>query len=285
MLQHLKVCAVLPAYNAARTIEKTVAAIDRAVVDDVIVVDDASTDATREITVRLGVRYAFHRRNCGYGGNQKTCYALALETGADLVVMLHPDYQYEPRLLPALTQMLASGVYDVAIGSRILGQGARRGGMPLYKYVSNRVLTLAQNALIGQKLSEYHTGYRAFTRRVLTSLPLLANSDDFVFDNQMLVQCHLWGFRIAEISCPTSYTPEASSIGFRRSVRYGCGVLGASREAAAVRLGLPAPAYLRRESAGRFQLSAAAVRDRIADTNVPATGLFTAPGGGAEADR
>jgi glycosyltransferase involved in cell wall biosynthesis len=268
MLQGLKICAVLPAYNAERTLERTVAAIDRAVVDEILVVDDASTDRTREITVRLGVSYAFHRRNLGYGANQKTCYALALASGADIVVMLHPDYQYEPRLLPALAGMLASGIYDVAIGSRILGRGALRGGMPLYKYVSNRFLTFAQNALIGQKLSEYHTGYRAFSRKVLETLPLLANSDDFVFDNQMLVQCHLWGFRLAEISCPTAYFPEASSINFRRSVRYGCGVLGVSLAAAAVKRGFRAPHFLDRASAAAHRLSPAAALPRIADSNV-----------------
>jgi len=272
MLHGLKICAVLPAYNAARTLEKTVTAIDRTVVDDILVVDDASTDETRRVTVRLGVNYAFHRRNHGYGGNQKTCYALALASGADIVIMVHPDYQYEPRLLPALASMLASGVYDVAIGSRILGRGALQGGMPFYKYVSNRALTFAQNLLIGQKLSEYHTGYRAFTRQVLSSLPLLANSDDFVFDNQMLVQCHRWGFRIAEISCPTAYFPEASSINFGRSVRYGFGVLGVSAAAARARLGLPIPAYLDPGQADRFRLSAGAISERIAESNLPLAG-------------
>ncbi|HEX3730149.1 MAG TPA: glycosyltransferase family 2 protein [Opitutaceae bacterium] len=272
MINGLKICAVLPAYNAARTLEKTVAAIDRTVVDEILVVDDASTDQTREITVRLGVSYAFHGRNVGYGANQKTCYALALASGADIVVMLHPDYQYEPRLLPSLAGMLASGVYEVAIGSRILGRGALQGGMPLYKYVSNRALTFGQNLLIGQKLSEYHTGYRAFARKVLMELPLLANSDDFVFDNQMLVQCHRWGFRIAEISCPTAYFPEASSINFRRSVRYGFGVLAVSVAAAAGRLGLPGPAYLDRSRAAQFRISAQALRDRIVETNVPGAG-------------
>jgi glycosyltransferase involved in cell wall biosynthesis len=273
MIQRQKVCAVLPAYDAALTLEKTVAAIDRSVVDDVIVVDDASRDATREITKRLGLSYAFHHRNHGYGANQKTCYSLALATGADIVVMLHPDYQYEPRLLPALAEMVASGVYDVAIGSRILGRGAVRGGMPLYKYVSNRFLTLAQNILTGQKLSEYHTGYRAFSRRVLATLPLLANSDDFIFDNQMLVQCRHWGFRIAEISCPTKYFPEASSINFRRSLRYGLGVLGVSTAFAATKGGLPAPAYLDWTRAGHYTLSTELVRKRVRDTNIALSGV------------
>jgi glycosyltransferase involved in cell wall biosynthesis len=268
MINHLKVCAVLPAYNAAATLERTVAAIDRSVVDDIIVVDDASRDATREVTLRLGLHYAFHRENHGYGGNQKTCYTLALATGADVVVMLHPDYQYEPLLLPALAQMIASGVYDVAIGSRILGKGALRGGMPIYKYASNRFLTFAQNLLIGQKLSEYHTGYRAFSRKVLETLPLLANSDDFIFDNQMLVQCHHWGFRIAEISCPTKYFPEASSINFCRSLRYGLGVLGVSMARAGTRLGLPPPIYLDRERAPGFLLEAATIRRRISESNI-----------------
>jgi glycosyltransferase involved in cell wall biosynthesis len=262
-----KVCVVLPAFNAARTLERTLEGLDRSVADMVIVVDDASTDGTREITRRLGVRYAFHRRNHGYGANQKTCYALALETGCDIAVMLHPDYQYDPRLVPALAHVIASGVYDVALGSRILGRGAVAGGMPLYKYVSNRFLTLFQNILIGQKLSEYHTGYRAFSRRVLEALPLLENSDDFLYDNQMLVQCHWWGFRIAEVSCPTKYFPEASSINFARSLRYGFGTLGVSFDCLRGRLGLPTPAYLDRRS-GRGTLSVEAVRERIAETNI-----------------
>ena len=268
MIHQQRVCAVLPAYNAVRTLRATVEQIDRSVVDDIIVVDDGSTDGTRELIAAMNLRYAFHRGNHGYGGNQKTCYTLALATGADIVVMLHPDYQYEPRLLPALVHMIASGVYDVAIASRILGKGARIGGMPLYKYVSNRVLTLAENLLIGQKLSEYHTGYRAFSRRVLETLPLLANSDDFVFDNQMLVQCHHWGFRIAEISCPTKYFAEASSINFRRSVRYGFGTLGVGIAQALTRAGLPAPAYLNKDTAAQYRLSQDFVKLRVADTNV-----------------
>jgi glycosyltransferase involved in cell wall biosynthesis len=271
MIYQQKVCAVLPAYNAVRTLRRTVEHIDRSVVDDIIVVDDGSTDGTRDLIVAMNLRYAFHERNQGYGGNQKTCYTLALATGADIVVMLHPDYQYEPRLLPALAHMVASGVYEVAIGSRILGKGARTGGMPLYKYVANRALTLAENLLIGQKLSEYHTGYRAFSRRVLETLPLLANSDDFVFDNQMLVQCHHWGFRIAEISCPTKYFPEASSINFRRSVRYGFGTLGVGLAQALTRIGLPAPLYLNKDTAAEYRLSRDTVSPRVADTNVLST--------------
>jgi glycosyltransferase involved in cell wall biosynthesis len=268
MIGHQKVCAVLPAYNAARTLEKTIAHLDRTLVDDIIVVDDGSKDETRQLTQKLGLQYAFHRRNHGYGGNQKTCYALALAQGADIVVMLHPDYQYEPLLLPALAHMVASGVYDVAIASRILGHGAIEGGMPLYKYISNRALTFAQNVLIGQKLSEYHTGYRAFSRRVLETLPLLANSDDFIFDNQMLVQCHAWGFKISEISCPTKYFAEASSINFRRSLRYGFGTLGVSLAYRLSRWGLRPPTYLQRETADRFKLSLAAAQARIAESNI-----------------
>lgn len=268
MIQQKRICAVLPAYNAARTLRRTIDALDRSVVDDIIVVDDGSTDETRAITQSLGVRYAFHRENHGYGGNQKTCYTLALETGADVAVMLHPDYQYEPLLLPALAQMVASGVYDVAIASRILGKGALRGGMPRYKYVSNRFLTLTQNILIGQKLSEYHTGYRAFSRAVLETLPLAANSDDFIFDNQMLVQCQHWGFRIAEISCPTKYFAEASSINFRRSVRYGLGVLGVSLAYRLTHLGWRTPPYLDKSTAASYRLSTELARVRVAETNV-----------------
>lgn len=268
MINNQHVTVVLPAYNAAKTLERTLSHVDRSIVDDVIVVDDRSTDRTRDIAQQLGVRYAFHRENLGYGGNQKTCYSLALATGADIVVMLHPDYQYEPRLLPALASMIASGIYDVAIGSRILGHGARRGGMPAWKYIANRVLTFAQNVLTGQKLSEYHTGYRAFSRRVLETLPLLANSDDFLFDNQMLVQCHAWGFKIAEISCPTKYFPEASSINFRRSVRYGLGTLGVSVEYRLACLGVGTPTFLKRETADQFKLSLAAAQARISETNI-----------------
>jgi glycosyltransferase involved in cell wall biosynthesis len=263
-----KVCVVLPAFNAEKTLVRTLEGLDRNLVDEVIAVDDASTDRTREITRRLGIRYAFHRSNHGYGGNQKTCYALALNTGCDVVVMLHPDYQYEPRLVPAMAYMVASGVYDVALGSRILGLGAVSGGMPRYKYVANRFLTLAQNLLIGQKLSEYHSGYRAFSRKVLETLPLLANSDDFLFDNQMLVQCHWWGFRIGEVSCPTKYFPEASSINFSRSVRYGFGTLGVGVDCLLCRMGMRPPAYLDRGSGPASTLSVDAVRGRISETNL-----------------
>ncbi|MGD0016331.1 MAG: glycosyltransferase family 2 protein [Verrucomicrobiia bacterium] len=225
MVAGKKVVVVLPAYQAAKTLERTVDEIPRDVVDDVVLVDDASDDSTVETAQRLGLKTIVHDRNLGYGGNQKTCYREALKLGANIIVMLHPDYQYSPRLIGAMAQMIASGHYDVVLGSRILAQSALGGGMPLYKYISNRLLTLIQNLIMGQKLSEYHTGYRAFTREVLESLPLATYSDDFVFDNQMLCGAISAGFRIGEISCPARYFPEASSINFRRSVVYGFGVL------------------------------------------------------------
>lgn len=228
MLNGKKVIVVFPAYNAAKTVEQTYREVDRTIVDDCILVDDASRDETAAVARRLGIPTIVHRRNKGYGGNQKTCYAEALRRGADIVVMVHPDYQYSPRLIPAMAGMIASGHYDVVLGSRILGTGALRGGMPMYKYISNRFLTFTQNILIGQKLSEYHTGYRAFSREVLEKLPLEDYNDDFVFDNEMLVQAAYFGFRLGEISCPTRYFAEASSISFRRSCKYGIGVLGVS---------------------------------------------------------
>jgi glycosyltransferase involved in cell wall biosynthesis len=228
MLHDKKIAVVMPAYRAEKTLEECFRAIPHDVVDDIVLVDDASDDATLAVAERLGIRSHRHPRNRGYGGNQKTCYALALQTDADIVVMLHPDYQYDPRLITPMAGMIASGVYDVVLGSRILGNTALAGGMPLYKYVFNRALTFVQNLLVGAKLSEYHTGYRAFSRRVLETLPLAANSDDFVFDNQMLVQALAFGMRIGEVSCPTRYFPEASQISFLRSVRYGLGVLRTS---------------------------------------------------------
>jgi glycosyltransferase involved in cell wall biosynthesis len=228
MIANRKICVVLPAYNAGRTLEATFREIPREVVDDVILVDDASTDDTLAVARKLGIFAVAHGLNRGYGGNQKTCYSLALGRGADIVVMLHPDYQYSPKLLPAMASMLSSGLYDVVLGSRILGVSALAGGMPVYKYIANRVLTLVENILLGHKLSEYHTGYRGFTRAVIEALPLERNSDVFVFDNQILAQAIYMGFRIGEISCPTSYFPEASSINFRRSVIYGLGVLRTS---------------------------------------------------------
>ena len=241
MIDGKKVLVVLPAYNAERTLERTNAEIPRTVVDEVILVDDASADGTAELSRRLGLATYVHERNLGYGGNQKTCYAVALAREADIVVMVHPDYQYDPRLIPALAWPIAAGVYDVVLGSRILGRGARRGGMPAYKYVANRFLTLVQNVLLGEKLSEYHTGYRAFARGVLQALPLGANSDDFVFDNQMLAQALFFGFRVGEVSCPTRYLPDSSSINFRRSVCYGACVLRTSLEYRLAKMGAVTP--------------------------------------------
>jgi glycosyltransferase involved in cell wall biosynthesis len=237
MFHNQRVVVVMPAYNAAKTLERTVREIPMDLVDEVVVTDDASNDATVEEANRLGLRTLVHPRNRGYGGNQKTCYQEALRLGADIVVMLHPDYQYTPRLMPSMIGLLTDGPYDVVLGSRILGGGALRGGMPRYKYVANRFLTATQNILCQAKLSEYHTGYRAFTRKVLEELPLLENSDDFVFDNQMLAQILNQGFQIGEISCPTAYFDEASSINFSRSLKYGLGVLGVSVELFLHRLG------------------------------------------------
>jgi glycosyltransferase involved in cell wall biosynthesis len=222
MLLNKKIAIVLPAYNAAMTLESTLAEIPYDIVDEVILVDDHSRDGTADLAKRLGIRHVFkHDRNLGYGGNQKTCYKSALELGADIIVMVHPDYQYTPKLIRAMVSVLAEGLYDVVLGSRILGTGARTGGMPLYKYTSNRFITAFENLLLGQKLSEYHTGFRAYTRRVLETLPFERNSDDFVFDNEFLVQAHYWGFGIAEITCPTKYFDEASTMNFSRSLKYG----------------------------------------------------------------
>src|SRR5215208_327721 len=229
---------VLPAYNAGRTLEKTIAEIPMTVVDELLLVDDASGDDTVAVAERLGIPYVVHPRNRGYGGNQKTCYTEALRRGADIVIMLHPDYQYSPRLIEAMAPLAASGEFDVILGSRILGEGALAGGMPVYKYLSNRALTAFENILLGLKLSEYHTGYRAFRREVLETLPLHECSDDFLFDNQILAQAAMFGFRIGEISCPTKYFAEASSINFRRSVVYGLGVLGTSMRYRLQRWGL-----------------------------------------------
>ena len=220
-----RVVVVLPAYNAEKTLKRTVDEVPAGLVDEFVVVDDASRDHTAEVARELGLPCIVHARNRGYGGNQKTCYTEALRRDADIVVMLHPDYQYTPKLLGAMIWLVASGEFDVILGSRILGAGALKGGMPLYKYVANRFLTAVENVLLGVKLSEYHTGYRAFSRRVLETLPLEEGSDDFVFDNEVLAQTVAFGFRIGEISCPTRYFAEASSINFRRSVVYGLGVL------------------------------------------------------------
>ncbi|MGE0525489.1 MAG: glycosyltransferase family 2 protein [Bdellovibrionales bacterium] len=225
MVHGKKVAVVLPAYNAEATLSRTVAEIPQDLVDYILVVDDNSRDNTAAVARELGLSLIVHDRNKGYGGNQKTCYQEALNQGADIVIMLHPDYQYTPLLIPVMAHMLATGLYDVVLGSRILGGQALQGGMPLYKYVANRFLTAAQNLLQGAKLSEYHTGYRGYTRQVLETLPWKLNSDDFVFDNQFLAQTLFARFRVGEISCPTKYFEEASSINFSRSVKYGLGCL------------------------------------------------------------
>lgn len=224
MINGMRIAVVMPAYNAALTLERTVRELPD-IVDIKILVDDSSTDETVALSEKLGVRTFIHDANYGYGRNQQTCYREALVAGADVVVMVHPDYQYEPSLVSALAAMVASGQYDMVLASRILGGGALKGGMPVYKYIFNRMLTSFQNIFLGAKLSEYHTGFRAFSRKLLESLPLVENSDDFVFDNQMIAQAVMFGFRLGEISCPTKYFEEASSINFRRSVQYGLGVL------------------------------------------------------------
>ncbi len=229
MIKNKKVVVVLPAYNAAATLEKTYREIDFNIVDEVVLVDDASKDNTAEVGRRLGIKHIIvHEKNKGYGGNQKSCYNKALEIGADIVIMLHPDYQYTPLLIPAMASIIANDLYPVVLGSRILGKGALKGGMPMYKYIFNRFLTFSQNLLIGQKLSEYHTGYRSFSKEVLTSINYMANNDDFVFDNEMLSQIFMAGFEIAEVTCPTKYFEEASSINFSRSLKYGRGVMRVS---------------------------------------------------------
>jgi len=229
MVNNKKVVVVLPAYNASKTLEITYREIDFTIVDDVILVDDLSKDDTVEVGKKLGIKHiVVHEQNKGYGGNQKSCYNKALEIGADIVIMLHPDYQYTPKLIPAMTHLLASGLYHVVLGSRILGKGALRGGMPLIKWIANRGLTLFQNILMSAKLSEYHSGYRAFTREVLEKVNYNANSDNFVFDNQMLAQIWYAGYDIAEITCPTKYFDDASSINFKNSSIYGIGVLKTS---------------------------------------------------------
>jgi len=238
MLNNCHIVVVMPAYRASKTLEQTWRAIPHDIVDDVLLVDDASDDETVAIARRLGINVRIHPINLGYGANQKTCYEGALELGADIVIMLHPDYQYEPRLVTAMAAMVSSGVYDMVVGSRILGGGALKGGMPLWKYVANRLLTAFENLMIGAKLSEYHSGYRAYSRRLLQATPWQHNSNDFIFDNEFLVQVILAGHRVGEISVPTKYFPEASSIGFARSVRYGLGVLGLSVLGALARVGL-----------------------------------------------
>ncbi len=229
MLNGKKVVVVLPAYRAALTLERTYREIPFDIVDDVVLVDDKSPDNTAEVAEQIGIRHVVrHTVNRGYGGNQKSCYAKAMELDADIVVMLHPDYQYTPLLIHSMAAMIAYGVYPVSFGSRILGKGALKGGMPMYKYIANRFLTMFQNILIGQKLSEYHTGYRAFSKEVIRSIDFSHNSDDFVFDNEMISQIFMNGFEIGEITCPTKYFEEASSINFSRSMKYGLGVLRVS---------------------------------------------------------
>ena len=238
MLCNKRVMVVMPAFRAAKTVEETFRGLPHEIVDRVLLVDDASNDETAEIAQKLGIDVLTHSSNRGYGANQKTCYQTALVDGADIVVMVHPDYQYDPRLVTAMAAMIESEVYDVVIGSRISGGGALRGGMPIWKYIANRGLTIFQNLLLGARLSEYHSGYRAYSRRVLQDLNWQANSDDFVFDNQFLVQGIIAGFHLGEISVPTKYLEEASSINFKGSVRYGIGVLGTSVIGLLARLGL-----------------------------------------------
>jgi len=225
MIQNKKVIVVLPAFNAETTLERTYSEIPRDFVDEIILTDDGSTDKTAMISRKLGIRTFIHEKNRGYGANQKTCYQEAFNSGADIIVLLHPDYQYNPRLIPSMCSMIAENIYDVVLGSRILGKNAIMHGMPAYKYISNRALTLIENTITGHKLSEYHTGYRAFSRKVFETIPILENSDDFVFDNEILLQSLFFGFRIGEISCPASYHRDASTVDFRRSVKYGVGVL------------------------------------------------------------
>ena len=239
MIHQQRVIVVLPAYNAAKTLEQSHQEIPMDIVDEVILVDDASHDDTAQLAERLGIStVVVHERNLGYGANQKTCYRLALSRGADIIIMLHPDYQYSPKLITAMASMLGIGLYDLVLGSRILGVGALAGGMPRYKYVANRILTFIENLVLGLKLSEYHTGYRGFRREVLERLPLEENSDDFVFDNELLAQAALFKYRFGELSCPARYFSGASSINFRRSVVYGLGVLWTCLRALVHRWGL-----------------------------------------------
>lgn len=245
MIRGKKIVVVMPAYNAEMTLETTYNEIPFDIVDDVILVDDCSNDSTSKVARDLGIKHIIrHEKNTGYGGNQKSCYNKALEIGADIVVMLHPDYQYTPKLIPSISYLIANDLYPVVLGSRILGNGALKGGMPMYKYIANRFLTLFQNIMIGQKLSEYHTGYRAFSKEVLQKINYNINSDDFVFDNQMLSQIVFENFEIAEITCPTKYFKEASSINLKRSTVYGIGVLTVSIKHFLARIGVLKPNYL-----------------------------------------
>lgn len=238
VLDGKKIVVIMPAYNAARTLERTYGEIHKGIVDEIILTDDSSSDRTVEIARALGIKVFIHSENKGYGANQKTCYAEALRAQADVVIMLHPDYQYPPGLIHPMASMITSGMADVVLGSRILGNKALKGGMPIYKYIFNRILTLLENNIIGEKLSEYHTGYRAFSRDVLLNLPIMENSDDFIFDNQMLLQALYFGYRVAEITSPCSYNSDSSSINFKRSVVYGFSVLGTAFKYLFSRLGL-----------------------------------------------
>ncbi len=238
MIEGRKIIVVMPAYNAAKTLRKTYSELPMDIVDDVIVVDDCSTDSTSQVALELKLQHVIrHEKNRGYGGNQKTCYKAAMDLGADVVIMVHPDYQYEPKLVTAMSSLIATGVFDVVLGSRILGTGAIKGGMPIYKYIANRLLTAFQNIMVPYKLSEYHTGYRAFSKEVLSSLPLENNSEDFIFDNQMLLQVIGSGFSIGEITCPTRYLEDSSSIDIPSSIKYGLSVLLTTIEYRLVKMG------------------------------------------------
>lgn len=229
MLHSKKIVVILPAYNAEKTLQKTFEEIPFDIVDEVILTDDFSSDQTVQLANEIGIQHIIeHKTNIGYGGNQKSCYKRALAIGADIIIMLHPDYQYTPKLIPSMAYLVANDIYDVVLGSRILGKGAIQGGMPIYKYIANRILTFFQNIMINQKLSEYHTGYRCFSKEALLKINFKDNSDDFIFDNEILAQCCFHGFRIGEVSCPTKYFEEASSINFKRSIIYGLGILRVS---------------------------------------------------------
>ncbi len=244
MLNGKRIAVVLPAYNAEKTLEKTVAELDKSIIDEIILVDDSSNDQTFELAKRLGLTAVQHPNNLGYGGNQKTCYRTAIENGADIVVMIHPDYQYSPKLTIPIASMIAYGEYDVVLGSRILAQNSIENGMPVYKYVANRMLTLIENLIIGAKLSEYHTGLRGFSKEAIAAIPINLNSDDFVFDNQMIAQLFSANARVGEVSCPTRYESDSSSINFRRSVKYGFGVLLTSLQFRINKQGFKKYAYL-----------------------------------------
>lgn len=262
MYLNQKVVVVMPAYNAAKTLERTLSEIPFDIVDEIILVDDASKDDTVALAKKLGIRHVIqHERNKGYGGNQKTCYKKALEIGADIVVMLHPDYQYTPKLITAMVSIIGQGLYPVVFGSRILGKGALKGGMPVYKYIFNRILTLLQNLLMNQKLSEYHTGYRAYARKVLETVAYELNSDNFVFDNQIIAQIFYHGFEIAEVTCPTKYFEEASSINFRNSVIYGLGVLGVAVRYLLAKLGIWQWNLLQPKSKSKIECSAELIKE------------------------